>query len=351
MSIYNHSEFRDHENVFFCYDQEADLRAIVAIHSTSLGPAAGGCRMLPYGSEAEALEDALRLSFAMSYKNAVAGLPLGGGKTVVIADPADSRKPDRLRALGRHIQRLHGTYWAAIDVGISPQDVDIISEECEFTFARSDQYDEGSGCGEFTANGGLAATRAAVKCKLGRDSLEGVRVAIQGLGQVGAALGRRLHAAGAQLIVTDINPATVDVMVQECNATAVEPDAIYDQEVDVFAPCALGATLNDETIPRLRAKIVCGMANNQLAQPHHDEMMMQHGIAWAPDFVVNAGGMLGASGPVYGEHDRDRLNARVLGIGDTVEAILIRAEREHRPPGAIADDMARERIAAGRAAS
>ena len=347
MGIQDHPEFRDHENVVFCRDAEAGVFAIIAVHSTRLGPAAGGCRMRDYKCEEEALEDALRLAFAMTYKNAVAGLPLGGGKTVVMGDPAATNKETILRAVARHVKRLGGLYWSAIDVGVSPADVDIMAEECPYVFARESQFPAGTNCETFTSHGGLSAFRATVRHCFGRDNLEGIHVGMQGVGQVGIDLCRRLHAAGARLTVTDIDEEAVARAVQNYGAKAVGPDEIYDQEVDVFSPCALGATLNDRTIPRLKAKAVCGMANNQLAEARHDAELMRQGIVWAPDYVVNAGGMLGSSGPVYGEKDQAKLQSRVEGIGDVLATILQRASSEGKPPGRIADILAEERIAAG----
>ncbi len=347
MSVHDHPEFRNHENVVFCRDAEAGLRAIIAVHSTRLGPAAGGCRMYPYASEEDALRDALRLSFAMSYKNAVAGLPLGGGKTVVIGDPASDTKRPLLRAVARHIKRLNGLYWSAIDVGVSCADVDLMAEECPFVFARASQFAEGFDCATYTALGGHAAIRAAARHALGRDGLDGLQVAVQGIGQVGMDLCRRLHADGARLVVADTNAAAVSRAVEEFGARTVAPDLIYDQEADIFAPCALGGTLNASTIPRLKAKLVCGLANNQLATPEDGEALQARGITWAPDYVVNAGGMLGASGPIYGESDQAAPEARIRGIGDVLGKILERAGKTGRTPGAVANAMAEERITAG----
>lgn len=346
MRVQDHPEFRDHENVVFCRDAEVGVSAIIAVHSTRLGPAAGGCRMMDYPDEDAALRDALRLSYAMTFKNAVAGLPLGGGKTVVLANPNAPGKADRLRAVARHIKRLGGLYWSAIDVGVSPADVDIMAEECPYVFARESEFSAGANCDSSTSLGGYSAIRAIVAHVFGRGDLEGFRVAIQGVGQVGIDLCRRLRADGAEVIVADIDPDAVARAVGECGARAVEPDTIYDQEVDLFSPCALGATLNDDTIARLKARAICGMANNQLAETRHDAAMAARGIVWAPDYVVNAGGMLGASGSVYGETDQTKLQARVIGIGDTLTSILERAEREGIPTGAVADAIARERLTA-----
>ncbi len=347
MGVHDHPEFRDHEDVVFCRDAETGTSAIIAVHSTRLGPAAGGCRMLDYGSEEEALRDVLRLSYAMTHKNAVAGLPLGGGKSVVLADPHAPGKQDRLRAVARHIARLGGLYWSAIDVGVGPEDAEAMKEENPYVFAAASQFTDGDSCETYTALGGLAAIRAAISHVLGSPDLAGVRVAVQGVGQVGMDICRRLKAEGAVLTVADIDEEAMRKAVEEFGATAVAPNEIYGQDVDLLAPCALGGVLNDGTIPRIRARAICGMANNQLAEPRHDAALAERGIVWAPDYVANAGGMLGASGPVYGETDQESLRQRVIGIGDRMAAILDRARAEGMPPGAIADAMASERLAAG----
>ena len=344
--VFNHLDFDSHEQVIFCRDPDVGLKGIIAVHSTALGPAAGGCRMHSYATEQEALTDVLRLSKGMTYKNAVAGLPLGGGKCVIIADPNTPNKPDLLRAFARHIQSLQGRYWTAIDIGVGPDDADIMAEQCDYIFARASQYEEGFNPSSFTAYGGFIGIRASVKSALGRDDLKGVRVAVQGLGATGYALSKHLHEAGALLTVSDVRGEAVDRVVAEFGATAVDPGQIHSADVDVFAPCALGAGLNDETIPAIRAKVVCGLANNQLKEIRHGKMLADRGITYVPDYVVNAGGMMGASTVIFSELSREKSLAQIEGLHETISAILDRAKSEGKTTAEVADTIANERISA-----
>ena len=343
--LFNHPDFDAHEQVIFCSDPTVGLNAIIALHSTALGPAAGGCRMHPYASEAEALTDVLRLSKGMTYKNSVAGLPLGGGKCVIIADPNDPRKPELLRAFADYVQLLAGRYWTAIDIGVGPADADVLAERCDYIFARASQYEPGFNPSAFTALGGFIGIKAVAEVSLGRADLKGLRVAVQGLGATGYALTEYLYKAGAELIVTDVRADAVERVVTEFGAMAVEPDRIHAADVDVFAPCALGAGLNDQTIPEITAKAICGLANNQLAEDRHGEMLRQAGIAYVPDYVVNAGGMMGASTVIFTEPSREASIKQIEGLQDTIKKILTRAEAESRPSSEIADAIALERIA------
>ena len=342
--IHEHPDFDGHEQVIFCHDTQAGLRAIIAIHSTVLGPAAGGCRMHPYATEADALTDVLRLSKGMTYKNSAAGLPLGGGKCVIIADPDSPHKPALLEAFAKHVQALQGRYWTAIDIGVGPEDADILAQTCDFIFARASQYEPGFNPSSFTAYGGFIGIRAAVKTVFGNDDLTGIRVAVQGLGATGYVLSKHLHEAGARLTVADVRPEMVDWAVAEFGAEAVSPDAIHAADVDVFAPCALGAGLNDQTIPEITARVICGLANNQLAESRHGQALADAGIAYVPDYVVNAGGMMGASTVIFSELSRDASIRRIEGLHDTITAILERAASHGRPSADIADEMAVERI-------
>ena len=346
--IYHHQDFENHEQVIFCHDPQAGLQGIIALHSTALGPAAGGCRMHPYADEEEALRDVLRLSKGMTYKNAAAGLPLGGGKCVIIADPNDPDKPALLRAFAHHVQSLQGRYWTAIDIGVGPEDADIMAENCDFIFARASQYEEGFNPSSFTAYGGFVGIKAAVKSVLGTDNLKGVRIAVQGLGATGYALSKHLHEAGAELTVTDVRREVLDKAVDEFGAKAVDPDIIHAADVDLFAPCALGAGLNDATIPAIKAGIICGLANNQLANPHHGKMLADADITYVPDYVVNAGGMMGASTVIFSELSRENSIRRIEGLFDTITSILERAKRENKPSADVADEIARERISEAR---
>ena len=342
--IYQHPDFDQHEQVIFCHDPDVGLRAIIALHSTALGPAAGGCRMHPYASEEDALTDVLRLSKGMTYKNAAAGLPLGGGKCVIIADPDDPQKPDLLRAFAHHIQSLQGRYWTAIDVGVGPEDADIMAETCDYIFARASQYEEGFNPSSFTAYGGFIGIKASVKAALGKDDLKDVRVAIQGLGATGYALSKHLHEAGALLTVTDVKQEAIDRAVHEFGATAIAPDSIHKADVDVFAPCALGAILNDETIPEMKANIICGLANNQLKEMKHGKILADKGITYVPDYVVNAGGMMGASTAIFSELSREKSLKQIETLDKTITAIIDRAMSEGQTTAEIADQIVEERI-------
>lgn len=342
--LFDHPDFDDHEQVLFCSDPATGLRGIVALHSTALGPAAGGCRMHPYATDAEALADVLRLSKGMTYKNAVAGLPLGGGKCVIIADPNDPKKPDLLRAFARHVQSMAGKYWTAIDIGVGPEDADILAEECDYVFARASQYEAGFNPSAFTALGGFVGIKAAAAVVLGRKDLHGVSVAVQGLGATGYAVCKHLHSVGATLTVADVRDDVVAQAVADFGATAVSPDRIHAADVDVFAPCALGAGLNDQTIPDIKAKIICGLANNQLAEARHGQMLTDAGIAYVPDYVVNAGGMMGASTVIFAEPSRAQSIKQIEGLQGIVSEILTRARDENRPSSEIADAMATQTI-------
>lgn len=343
--VFEHLDFDAHEQVIFCNDPSVGLKAIIALHSTALGPAAGGCRMHPYATEEEALTDVLRLSKGMTYKSSVAGLPLGGGKCVIIADPSDPKKPELLRAFADHVQSLAGRYWTAIDIGVGPEDADVLAERCDYIFARASQYESGFNPSEFTALGGFMGIKAVADAVFERSDLKGLRVAVQGLGATGYALSSHLHNAGAELVVADVRSDAVERAVREFGATAIDADKVHAAEVDVFAPCALGAGINDQTIPRIKAKAICGLANNQLAEDRHGEALRQAGIAYVPDYVVNAGGMMGASTVIFTEPSREASIRQIEGLQSTIKEILIRSQTEMRPSSEIADAMARERIA------
>nr|WP_272902454.1 Glu/Leu/Phe/Val dehydrogenase dimerization domain-containing protein [Brevibacterium daeguense] len=344
--MFSHQEFDHHEQVMFCHDRETGLRGIIAIHSTALGPAAGGCRMYPYASEQDALTDVLRLSRGMSYKNAIAGLPLGGGKCVIIADPARADKPELLRAFSKHVQALGGRYWTAIDVGVGPEDADILAENCDYVFARASQFPEGVTASQFTALGAFTSLRAGVEHVWNRSDLTGLRVAVQGVGGTGRELCRLLHEAGAELVVADVQQDAVRFAVESYGAEAVDPDRIHAQDVDVFAPCALGAVINDDTIDEIRVRLVSGIANNQLAAPEHGKILKDRGITYVPDFVANAGGVMGSATMIYSEPSLEASRESVLTLHDTVATILAQAAREDRATFEVAEQIAGERIAA-----
>ena len=348
MSVFSTSDFADHEQVVFCSDDKSGLKAIIAIHNSNLGPALGGCRMWPYANEDEATRDVLRLSRGMTYKSAMANLKLGGGKSVVIGNPRTDKTPALLEALARAIDRLGGRYIAAEDSGTSVTDMKLMSQFTQHVCGVHDKPAEhGTRSGDpspSTAYGTLVGIRAAVKERLGRDSLDGLRVAVQGLGHVGLDLARRLKAAGAELWVTDIYREPLLAAGKELGATAVAPEEIFGLDVDVFAPCALGAVLNDRTIPELKAKIVAGAANNQLAEPRHGTALMNRGILYAPDYVINAGGIIDVYYERIGNFDPAALRRHIEGIHDNLLEIFARARAEERPTGEVADAIAEQRF-------
>ena len=344
MQVFDHVDFDDHEKIIFCTDAEVGLKGIIALHSTALGPAAGGCRMFPYSSEHDALTDVLRLGKGMSYKSSVAGLPLGGGKCVIIADPASPNKNDLLRAFAKHIQALNGLYWTAIDIGVGPEDADVMAETCDYIFARASQYEAGFNPSSFTALGGFVGIQAGVKSTFETDDLKGLRVAVQGLGATGYELCRYLKEAGADLVVADIREEAVTRAVTAFGAEVVSADTIHAADVDVFAPCAMGAVLNDHNIPQIRAKLICGLANNQLAEDRHGAALMECNIAYVPDYVVNAGGMMGASTVIFEQPSHAASLERIHSLNNTIAEILLRAKTEGKPSSQIADSMAQERI-------
>ncbi|GAB3625092.1 branched-chain amino acid dehydrogenase [Mariniluteicoccus endophyticus] len=339
--LFDHPEFASHEDVHFCTDEATGLRAIIAVHDRTLGPAAGGCRMRAYASDDDALNDVLRLSKAMTYKNALAGLPLGGGKSVVIADPHTDKNPDLLRAFARHVQRLGGSYWTAEDIGVGPADVDVLASECDYIFGVSRGAGDPSA---YTAGGCFEGLKACVEHVFGSDDLTGRHVAVQGVGNVGYELARMVHEAGGRLTVADVSTDAVQRCVDEFCAQTADVAKITATECDVLAPCAIGATVDERSIAAMRTPIVCGVANNQLATPADGQRLLAAGILYAPDYVVNAGGMMHASGDIFGEYDADAVAGRIRGIRGTMTEIARRSADEGRPTNEIADAMAEARI-------
>ena len=347
MAVFSLSDFADHEQVVFVSDDKSGLKAIIAVHNSNLGPALGGCRMWPYASEEEAVRDVLRLSRGMTYKSAMANLKLGGGKSVIIGNPRTHKAPELLAAFARALEQLNGRYIAAEDSGTSVADMKYMAQLTRHVAGIHDKpSDEGTRSGDpspATAYGTFIGIKAAVKERLGRDTLDGLRVAVQGVGNVGFDLARQLKEAGAQLWVTDIHREPLVQAGRELGATVVAPDEIFGLDVDVFAPCALGAILNDSTIPQLKAKIVAGAANNQLAEARHGLELMKRGILYAPDYVINAGGII----DVYHERigfDRSALLKHIEGIHDNLMEVFERARKEERPTGEVADAIAEERF-------
>jgi glutamate dehydrogenase/leucine dehydrogenase len=337
------------EEVVFLNDPPTGLRAIVAVHSTVLGPALGGTRCHPFASDDEALADVLRLARAMTYKAAAAGLDLGGGKAVLIGDPRTVKTEALLRTYGRFIEDLGGRYITAEDVGTTQTDMDLIRRETRHAGGASESLGGSGDPSVLTAYGIYLGMRAAAREAWGNPSLAGKRVAVQGAGKVGGGLVGHLVEAGASVVVADVDPSAVERVVAEHGAEAVDAEAIHAVECDVLAPCALGGALNDRTIPELRCEIVCGAANNQLERPEHAAMLAARGILYAPDYVVNAGGITNISEEFRpGGYDPERARRSV----ERIEANLTRvfdAARERRvTPAEAADRLAEERLYAGR---
>jgi leucine dehydrogenase len=345
MTVFQAPDFDHHETVAFFDDKKTGLKSIIAIHSTALGPACGGTRMYPYASEDEALADVLRLSRGMSYKNAIAGLPLGGGKAVIIGDPATDKSEARLLAYADAVNALGGRYITAMDVGMLPKDMPVIARRTKYIAGYDQPGKTGGDSGPLTALGVFVGLKAAVKHRLGAETTKGLTIAIQGLGKVGMGLAKQLHAEGAKLVVADVNAEQVKRAVDMLGATAVSPQEIVTVECDVLSPNALGAILNEESIPRLHARVIAGGANNQLAREADGAALKARGILYAPDYVINGGGIIRVAGQMFGWDDAD-IERRVLGIADTLTQIFARAEAENLPPSAVADRMAEERIIA-----
>ncbi|WP_419901951.1 Glu/Leu/Phe/Val dehydrogenase dimerization domain-containing protein [Kiloniella sp.] len=344
MGVYNHEAFADHEQVVFCHDEKTGLKAIIAVHSTALGPAAGGCRMWAYSDDDSALCDALRLSKGMSYKNAMAGLSLGGGKAVIIGDAKSDKSEDLFRSYGRFVDSLGGKYITAEDVGISVSDMEVVSQETPHVAGLNSGLAASGDPSPFTARGTFNGIRAAVKHRLGKEGVQGLKVAVQGLGHVGWHLCKELHSAGANLVVADINDEVVQHAVKEFGATAVSCESVLFSDVDVVAPCALGAVLNEKSIPKLKTSIIAGAANNQLSQASDGALLRAHNILYAPDYVINAGGIINVAAEIEGNYDRTWVNTKVAAIYDVLIDIFERADKEQGSTSGIADLMAQEKI-------
>jgi len=342
VAFFDLPDFDNHEQVVFCSDEETGLKAIIAVHSTKLGAAVGGCRMWDYASDEEALVDVLRLSKGMTYKNAMAGLEMGGGKSVIIGNAKEIKSEALFKAFGNALNGLGGRYYSAEDVNITTGDIAIANTVTDYVTGTEGKSGNPA---PFTALGTFLGIKASVKHKLGRDDLEGLKVSIQGLGSVGYYLCEHLHKAGAKLVVTDLNQEALDKVATEFGAEVVGLDEIYDQDVDIYAPCALGATINDNTIDRIKAKIVAGCANNQLAEERHGQALLDRGVLYAPDYVINAGGIINVS--FENDYCADKATKKVEEIYDTLLDVFAKADAENKPTGIVADEMAREIIANG----
>ncbi len=336
----------DFENLLFCQDRALEFKAIIAIHDTTLGPATGGCRMWQdYPGEMDAIEDALRLARGMTYKYAAAGVNLGGGKAVIIGDPKRTDREPVFRVLGKFINRLGGKYITGEDVGTTLQDMEYIRMETEHVVTLPTYLGGAGDIAPMTALGTIRAMQACCNRVYGSDSLEGKRVAVQGLGAVGHNVVAQLHELGAKLTVTDIDPAKVEAMTARFKASAVKVEAVYDVDCDIFCPCALGKVINDDTLSRLKCKIICGSANNQLAEEHHGERLEEAGLVYAPDYIANAGGTIYDTDRLgVGGVSHERGKTKVTRIYDNMQRVFEIADRDRLPTYQAADRMAEERI-------
>jgi len=344
-AIFTYMEKYDFENLLLCQDKALDFKAIIAIHDTTLGPATGGCRMWQYGSEMDAIEDALRLARGMTYKYAAAGVNLGGGKAVIIGDPNRKDREPVFRALGKFINRLGGKYITGEDVGTTLKDMEYIRMETEHVVTLPTYLGGAGDIAPMTALGTIRSMQACCNRVYSSDRLDDKRIAVQGLGAVGHNVVDQLHELGAKMIVTDIDPYKVDVMVEKYGVDKVDPESIYDVDCDIFCPCALGAIINDDTLDRLRCTIICGSANNQLKEERHGDLLEKKGLIYAPDYITNAGGTiydtdrLGAGGV---SHERGR--EKVTRIYDSMVRVFEIADRDTIPTYLAAERMAEERI-------
>ncbi|HET8750456.1 MAG TPA: Glu/Leu/Phe/Val dehydrogenase dimerization domain-containing protein [Sphingomicrobium sp.] len=338
-------DFDEHEEVHFVTDDKCGLRAVIALHSTHLGPAAGGARFWHYAKSDDALTDALRLSRGMSYKNAMAGLPLGGGKSVILADEKRTKMPDLLHAFGKAVNGLGGRYITAEDVGMSVADMIEVRRSTQFVAGLPNSGgDVGGDPGPHTSLGVFLGIKAAVKRALGKDSLDGLHIALQGAGSV--ATGVALHACteGAKLSIADIDEAKARKLAERSGGKVVSPDEILGLEADVLSPCALGAILNETSIPHLKVPVVAGAANNQLATDEDGERLRERGILYAPDYVINAGGIINVCTEYLGDGDASLVRKRIEGIPVRLEQIWAESQESGKDPAAVADAMAQRLI-------
>jgi leucine dehydrogenase len=344
MGFFDSPDLNHHEQVVFAHDEVTGLKAIIAIHNTSLGPSLGGCRVWNYETEEEALRDVLRLSEGMTYKSALAGLNIGGGKSVILGRVRDIGNEAAFRAFGRLVDSVGGRYITAEDVNTTPRMMEWVREETEYVVGLAPELGGSGDPSPFTAWGTFVGMKAACKKVFGNDSLEGRKISVQGLGHVGVYLVEHLSKAGAHVIVCDIKEEKVAEATALKNVTTCEPDTIYDQEVDIYAPCALGSTVNDDTIPRLKCPIIAGAANNVLADyDKHGQVLMEKNILYAPDYAINAGGVINVYGEFEGYNEK-RSYDRVNHIYDVLLEIFERSESSKIPTMEAADELAEERI-------
>jgi leucine dehydrogenase len=353
MTLFDSPDFEGHEGVHTFFDEKTGLKSIIAIHSTARGPAAGGCRMWDYTSSEAALTDALRLSRGMSFKNAMADLDFGGGKAVILGDSRSQKTPELFEAFGRAVDSLNGKYWTAEDVGVSPSDLENTRKTTRYVAGLEGHAAASGDPSPVTAEGVFRGVRLCVERALNRD-LKGVHVAIQGVGHVGAYLAEKLHAAGAILTIADVNQAALNEVAAKTGATIVSTDAIFDVEADVFAPCALGGAISATTLPRLKVKVIAGGANNQLADAMIGQTVFDRGILYAPDYVINGGGIINVAAEIRaleagGSFDGQWVATKLDRLAQTLGEVIDQSIAEKRPANLVADEIARARIAAAKA--
>jgi len=344
--MFDHPAYDAHESVHVFHDAESGLRCVIAIHSTARGPSAGGTRMWNYATGAELLTDALRLSQGMSYKNAMADIPFGGGKAVIWGDPKTDKSEALFEAFGRAIESLNGAYYTAEDVGISTNDIEIAARETKFAGGLPVDGSPGSGDpSPVTARGVFMGIQLAAKRKYGSADLDGLRIAVQGVGHVGGYLCDHLAKAGAKLFVTDIDGELLADVANRCGAEIVAPDEIYSLDVDVYSPNALGAVINPNTLPKLTCDIIAGGANNQLLTPEVGTALKDAGILYLPDYVLHAGGIINVSGGLSGQYSSNWVDGKLNVLMQTMDQVLDEAAATDMPTNLVADRMARDRIA------
>jgi leucine dehydrogenase len=345
---WGYPDFDAHEIVHFVDEPGHGLRAIIVIHSTHLGPAAGGARFWHYEDPSEALTDALRLSRGMSYKNAMAGLPLGGGKSVILAPPERQKSPELLAAFGRAVDRLCGRYITAEDVGMSVRDMVEVSRHTKFVAGLpSEGAEVGGDPGPHTSLGVFLGLKAAVRRALGKDTVDGLHIALQGAGSVATGVAMHASAEGARLSIADVDQQRAAKLADQVGGTVVSPDDILFLEADVVSPCALGAILDEQSIPRLNTRVVAGGANNQLAKAEDGARLNERGILYAPDYVINAGGIINVCTEYLGDGDASLVRERIDGIPVRLEEIWTESAASGRDPAAVADTMAQRLIGRG----
>lgn len=342
--MFDHPAYDAHEGVHMFHDAETGLRGMIAIHSTHLGPAAGGCRMWNYETGIDMYRDVLRLSQGMSYKNAMAGLPLGGGKAVIWGNAREDKTPDLFRAFGRAVDSLNGTYWTAEDVGITPQDLAYASEHTRYVAGLDDGEAASGDPSPVTAEGVFRGIKVAMGHAFGNDDPKGRRIAVQGIGHVGADVVRKLTKAGAEVMIADVAADRVAELAAETGATAVDVADILFQDVDVVSPNALGAIINEETLPRLTCKVIAGGANNQLSTPEMGDAVKERGILYAPDYVINGGGIINVAAEISGKYSADWVEGKLSRLMQTLDEVFNESLQSNQATNRVADAIARQRI-------